>query len=236
MWVEMHILCFIIRPVWMNYLNNLIYSPPRHNGLLILILNLTFQGLRLGRQYPLVNLYELEEEFLLTADLPGTRTEDLELTVAGGILTMKGKRDDPAANHRVAFKYYQLGELAKAREHWDLALAADPEFVKAHFNLASVDFREGKNEAAVERGGRLLEVQGVRGEARLHSHGQDAVRGHEHDHRQARLGKRHYGCCLLRCRLASVWKLPDAPLVLAEVGPNGSRGPRRRLPTPRLHL
>ena len=58
--------------------------------------NLTFPGLRLGRQYPLVNLYELEDEFLLTAELPGTRTEDLELTVAGGILTMKGKRHDPA--------------------------------------------------------------------------------------------------------------------------------------------
>lgn len=57
--------------------------------------NLTFQGLRLGRQYPLVNLYELEHEFLLTAEIPGTRLEDLELTVAGGILTIKGKREDP---------------------------------------------------------------------------------------------------------------------------------------------
>ncbi len=57
--------------------------------------NLTFQGLRLGRQYPLVNLYELEHEFLLTAEIPGTRSEDLELTVAGGILTLKGKREDP---------------------------------------------------------------------------------------------------------------------------------------------
>jgi len=57
--------------------------------------NLTFQGLRLGRQFPLVNLYELEDEFLLTAEIPGTRTEDLELTIAGGILTLKGKREDP---------------------------------------------------------------------------------------------------------------------------------------------
>jgi HSP20 family protein len=56
--------------------------------------NLTFQGFRLGRQYPAINLYELENEFLLTAELPGTRLEDLELTVAGGILTLKGRRDD----------------------------------------------------------------------------------------------------------------------------------------------
>ena len=56
--------------------------------------DLTFQGMRLGRQYPPVNLYELDHEFLLTAELPGTRAEDLMLTVAGGILTLQGKRTD----------------------------------------------------------------------------------------------------------------------------------------------
>ena len=56
--------------------------------------NLTFHGVRLGRQYPLVNLYEVEDEFVLTAELPGTRVEDLELTVADGVLTLKGKRGD----------------------------------------------------------------------------------------------------------------------------------------------
>lgn len=57
--------------------------------------NLTFHGVRLGRQYPAVNLYKLEDEYLLTAELPGTRPEDLELTIAGGILTIKGRRSDP---------------------------------------------------------------------------------------------------------------------------------------------
>src|SRR5687767_12438541 len=37
--------------------------------------NLTFQGFRVGRQYPAVNLYELEGEYVLTAELPGTRIE-----------------------------------------------------------------------------------------------------------------------------------------------------------------
>ena len=56
--------------------------------------NLTFEGVRFGRQYPPLNLYELPDEYLLTAELPGTRSEDLELTVAGGILTLKGRRDE----------------------------------------------------------------------------------------------------------------------------------------------
>lgn len=57
--------------------------------------NLSFHGIRIGRQYPAVNLYELQDEFLLTAEIPGTRSEDLELTIAGSILTIKGKRTDP---------------------------------------------------------------------------------------------------------------------------------------------
>lgn len=56
--------------------------------------DMTFHGVRLGRQYPAINLYELEDEFVLTAELPGTKLEDLELTFAGGILTLKGGRDD----------------------------------------------------------------------------------------------------------------------------------------------
>ncbi len=56
--------------------------------------NLTFPGLRIGRHYPAVNLYELEHEFLLTAELPGTRAEDLELTISGGVLNLKGRRSD----------------------------------------------------------------------------------------------------------------------------------------------
>ena len=31
--------------------------------------NFAFQGIRLGRQYPSVNLYELPDEYLLTAEL-----------------------------------------------------------------------------------------------------------------------------------------------------------------------
>lgn len=49
-------------------------------------------GIRFGREYPPVNVYELPDGLLLTAELPGTRPEDLEVFVADGVLTLKGKR------------------------------------------------------------------------------------------------------------------------------------------------
>jgi len=56
---------------------------------------LALHGFRIGRNFPAVNLFEFEEEFLLTAELPGTRPDDLELTLASGVLTMKGERPVP---------------------------------------------------------------------------------------------------------------------------------------------
>ena len=57
--------------------------------------NLTFQGLRLGNRYPLINLYDQADEYLLTAELPGTRAEDIEITFANGVLSMVGEREPP---------------------------------------------------------------------------------------------------------------------------------------------
>ena len=58
-------------------------------------IKMPFPGLRLERQYPPVNVYELDNEFLLVAELPGISPENLELTVAAGILTLKGERKGP---------------------------------------------------------------------------------------------------------------------------------------------
>ncbi|MBX3442537.1 MAG: Hsp20/alpha crystallin family protein [Planctomyces sp.] len=58
-------------------------------------MDLAFEGLRIGRPHPPVNVYELEDEFLLTAELPGVRTEDLELSVSNGHLVLRGERSDP---------------------------------------------------------------------------------------------------------------------------------------------
>lgn len=58
--------------------------------------NMTVQGLRFGRQYPPINLYELPEEFLITSEIPGVRIEDLDLTIAGGVLTIRCQRQEEA--------------------------------------------------------------------------------------------------------------------------------------------
>lgn len=57
-------------------------------------LSIHLPGLRVGRQYPALNVYDAGQEYLITAEIPGTRVQDLELSVVNGVLTLRGKTGD----------------------------------------------------------------------------------------------------------------------------------------------
>ena len=53
---------------------------------------LGFDGARMRHRGPPVNIYELESEYVLAAQLPGAQIGDIELSVADGLVTIKGQR------------------------------------------------------------------------------------------------------------------------------------------------
>lgn len=55
-------------------------------------MDLAIEGLRLGRPFPALNLFDLDGAYLITAELPGCDPADLELHVAHGVLTLRGSR------------------------------------------------------------------------------------------------------------------------------------------------
>jgi HSP20 family protein len=57
-----------------------------------------------GRVFPAVNVWEEGGTFYAEAEIPGVKSEDLEISVVGNELTIKGQRPEPAADsafHRV---------------------------------------------------------------------------------------------------------------------------------------
>jgi HSP20 family protein len=54
-----------------------------------------FQPLRNFRQYPPINVYDAGEGYILSAQLPGVSAEDVELTITGESLTLRGERKRP---------------------------------------------------------------------------------------------------------------------------------------------
>lgn len=79
-----------------------------------LMRSLTLEGFRIGRPFPAVNIYELESEILLTAELPGVAADDLELSVANGVLTIAVSRGDAKS---VAEERYRRSE--RPIGHWE---------------------------------------------------------------------------------------------------------------------
>ena len=83
--------------------------------------------------YPAVNLYESADGFVLTAELPGMKLEDIELGVHGNRLTIRGERkisypDDGRTNlHR---RERPAGQFRRAVE---LPVAIDSEKVEASY-------------------------------------------------------------------------------------------------------
>ena len=54
-----------------------------------------FQPLRNVRQYPPLNIYDAGDGYILSAQLPGVAAEEVELTITGETLTMRGERKRP---------------------------------------------------------------------------------------------------------------------------------------------
>jgi HSP20 family protein len=97
-------------------------------------MNRAFAGVprRAAEGFPLINLWVGEHSLVATAELPGVRQEDIDLTIREDTLAISGKRrpdlkDENAAWHRRERVY---GDFARAIE---LPFRIDPDRVEARF-------------------------------------------------------------------------------------------------------
>ena len=66
-------------------------------------MNLSLQ-VRSARRFPLINLLDDGDQYVLTAEIPGVELSDLELTAANGMLTIKGVRKAPLEAREDSFR------------------------------------------------------------------------------------------------------------------------------------
>ncbi|QDV32966.1 Hsp20/alpha crystallin family protein [Tautonia plasticadhaerens] len=57
--------------------------------------NIETIGVRLPRPFPAINLYDAGDRFVLAAELPGVSVREIELSIAGETLTLRGERTRP---------------------------------------------------------------------------------------------------------------------------------------------
>ena len=71
-----------------------------------------FRGIApsLGTKMPVVNVAETDKEFEITAELPGIEEKDVDVSLADGVLTVKGEKkeekEDKSKNYYLAERSY----------------------------------------------------------------------------------------------------------------------------------
>ncbi len=80
--------------------------------------DIVFENPRFGQPFPSLNLYEIGDEYLITAELPGCAAEDLDLSVANGIVTIRGTRIAPG---EIPEEHYRRSERSSG--NWERAIS-----------------------------------------------------------------------------------------------------------------
>jgi HSP20 family protein len=110
---------------------------------------------RRGNLYPPVNLYETSDGYVLTAEVPGLRPEDFEVSVEGSRVTLRGERKidypEPASLHR------RERAAGLFRRTFELPVPADPDKTQAVYRHGVLMLRIAK---AAEHQPRRISVQG----------------------------------------------------------------------------
>lgn len=76
--------------------------------------------------FPVVNMYEAEDHFLVAAQVPGVKKEDIEVTVIGDILTIQGKADAEKQDVSYYSRERNLGTFHKEVQIPFVMSASDP--------------------------------------------------------------------------------------------------------------
>ena len=99
------------------------------------------RGVRSRGVYPPVNLYETEDAFILTAELPGVAPEEIDVSLEGKTVTLNGQRkieyaaSDGTAVHR---RERQSGHFRRA---FELPTAFDVEAAEAKHRAGVLELR-----------------------------------------------------------------------------------------------
>ena len=90
------------------------------------------EGLSMWNQYPTVDIYDSDENIVITAELPGIDKKDIVIDVKDGVLTLKGERSSD--NEIKEEKYYcRERTFGKFERVFRLPADVDPEKISADY-------------------------------------------------------------------------------------------------------
>ena len=99
---------------------------------------------------PQVDLQEHDQEFVLVADLPGMKQEDIHITVENNILTLQGKRlaEDEGQHEQNGYAQYCERVFGTFCRRFTLGAAVDADHITARYTAGVLEVHIPKTAAA----------------------------------------------------------------------------------------
>lgn len=103
-----------------------------------------------ARTYPPVNLWLGDKSVVVTAELPGLTTDDIDLSITEDALVIRGARQPAANDNRIAWHRRErpVGQFTRTVE---LPFRVDPERVQARFVNGVLEVEMERPEADLPR-------------------------------------------------------------------------------------
>jgi HSP20 family protein len=100
--------------------------------------------------YPRVNLQEHDQAFVLVADLPGMKQDEINVTVEDNVLTLQGKREveHEAQNGQNGYAHYTERSYGTFCRRWTLGAAVDADTITATYKDGVLEVHLPKTAAA----------------------------------------------------------------------------------------
>jgi HSP20 family protein len=101
---------------------------------------------------PVVDVHESNDEIMLQAELPGLSSDDVELNIENGVLTISGEKKQEREEGEEGTEYHLVERrYGRFERRFSLPRSVDPEKVKAEFKDGVLAIRLPKVEAAKPR-------------------------------------------------------------------------------------
>lgn len=92
-----------------------------------------FFGGEPGLWSPNIDVVEKENEYLIKAELPGVKEEDVEVSLTGDMLTISGEKQEESEEERKGY-YYSEASYGSFSRSLTIPSNVDPDSIEANFN------------------------------------------------------------------------------------------------------
>lgn len=104
----------------------------------------------LGAPFPAVNLWSDEEKAVATCEVPGVRTEDMDISVENDVLTLRGNREPESMEDDAQFRRHERGHGQFSRTI-PLPFPVDADAVEASYEAGILEIKLPRSEASKPR-------------------------------------------------------------------------------------